>query len=134
MKKLLLCLLASVMSLTSCESSDPEGLVDTMKWSTVPSGLKNGELKVKAEGGNCLFACKNYNGFWIASVKEKGEFKETTSHKEFEGGWYLVKVEDNKLKVIINSNETNASRSFTVCVEAGNTFDEFKFVQDAAKQ
>lgn len=105
-----------------------------MKWSTVPSGLKNGELKVEAEGGSSLFACKNYKSFWIASVKEEGEFKETTSHKEFEGGWYLVKVEDNKLKVIINRNETNASRSFTICVEAGNIFDEFKFVQDAARQ
>lgn len=52
MKKLLLCLLAGVMSLTSCESSDPDGLADPMKWSTVPSGLKNGELKVEAEGGS----------------------------------------------------------------------------------
>ncbi|WP_278519935.1 hypothetical protein [Leyella stercorea] len=50
MKKLLLCLLAGVMSLTSCESSDPVGLADPMKWSMVPSGLKNGELKVEAEG------------------------------------------------------------------------------------
>jgi hypothetical protein len=105
-----------------------------MKWSTVPSGLKNGELKVEAEGGSCLFACKNYKSFWIASVKEEGKFKENTSYKEFDGGWYLVKIEDNELKVIINRNETNASRSFTVCVEAGNAFDEFKFVQDAAKQ
>lgn len=72
--------------------------------------------------------------FWIASVKEEGEFKENTSYKEFDGGWYLVKIEDNELKIIINRNETNASRSFTLCVEAGNAFDEFKFVQDAAKQ
>ena len=134
MKKLLLCLLVRVMSLTSCELSDPDGLADPMKWSTVPSGLKNGELKVKAEGGSSLFACKNYKSFWIASVKEEGEFKENTSYKEFDGGWYLVKIEDNELKVIINRNETNASRSFTVCVEAGNAFDEFKFVQDAARQ
>lgn len=105
-----------------------------MKWSMVPSGLKNGELKVEAEGGSCLFACKNYKSFWIASVKEEGKFKENTSYKEFDGGWYLVKIEDNELKVIINRNETNTSRSFTVCVEAGNTFDKFKFVQDAAKQ
>jgi len=28
MKKLLLCLLAGVMSLTSCELSDPDGLAD----------------------------------------------------------------------------------------------------------
>ena len=97
-------------------------------------GLENGELKVEAEGGSCLFACKNYKSFWIASVKEEGKFKENTSYKEFDGGWYLVKIEDNELKVIINRNETNASRSFTVCVEAGNAFDEFKFVQDAAKQ
>ena len=73
MKKLLLCLLSGVMSLTSCESSDPVGLADPMKWSTVPSGLKNGELKVEAEGGSCLFACKNYKSFWIASVKEEGK-------------------------------------------------------------
>ena len=90
--------------------------------------------KVKAEGGSCLFACKNYKSFWICSVKEEGKYKENTSYKEFDGGWYFVKIEDNELKVIINRNETNASRSFTVCVEAGNTFDEFKFVQDAAKQ
>lgn len=77
---------------------------------------------------------QNYKSFWINSVKEEGEFKENTSYKEFDGGWYLVKIEDNELKVIINRNETNASRSFTVCVEAGNTFDKFKFVQDAAKQ
>ena len=102
MKKLLLCLLIGVMSLTSCESSDPVGLADPMKWSTIPSGLKNGELKVEAEGGSSLFACKNYKSFWIASVKEEGEFKENTSYKEFDGGWYLVKIEDNKLKVIIN--------------------------------
>ena len=43
MKKLLLCLLVGVMSLTSCELSDPDGLADPMKWSKVPSGLKNGE-------------------------------------------------------------------------------------------
>ena len=67
-------------------------------------------------------------------MKEEGKFKETTSYKEFDGGWYLVKIEDNELKVIINRNETNASRSFTLCVEAENTFDEFKFVQDAARQ
>lgn len=134
MKKLLLCLLAGVMSLTSCELSDPDGLADPMKWSTIPSGLKNGELKVEAEGGSCLFACKNYKSFWIASVKEEGKFKENSSYKEFDGGWYLVKIEDNELKVIINRNETNASRSFTLCVEAGNAFDEFKFVQDAARQ
>lgn len=52
MKKLLLCLMVGVMSLTSCELSDPDGLADPMKWSTVPSGLKNGELKVEAEGGS----------------------------------------------------------------------------------
>ena len=86
MKKLLLCLLAGLMSLTSCELSDPDGLADPMKWSTVPSGLKNGELKVKAEGGSSLFACKNYKSFWIASVKEEGKFKENTSYKEFDGG------------------------------------------------
>ena len=118
MKKLLLCLLVGVMSLTSCELSDPDGLADPMKWSTVPSGLKNGELKVEAEGGSSLFACKNYKSFWISSVKEEGKFKENTSYKEFDGGWYLVKIGDNELKVIINRNETNASRSFTVCVEA----------------
>ena len=123
MKKLLLCLLVGVMSLTSCELSDPDGLADPMKWSTVPSGLKNGELKVEAEGGSSLFACKNYKSFWISSVKEEGKFKENTSYKEFDGGWYLVKIGDNELKVIINRNETNASRSFTVCVEAGNAFD-----------
>ena len=134
MQKLLLCLLAGVMSLTSCEWSDPEGLADPMKWSTVPSGLKNGELKVEAKGGSSLFACKNYKSFWINSVKEEGKYKENTSYKEFDGGWYLVNIEDNELKVIINRNETKASRSFTVCVEAGNAFDEFKFVQDAAKQ
>ena len=52
--------MVGVMSLTSCELSDPDGLADPMKWSTVPSGLKNGELKVEAEGGSSLFACKNY--------------------------------------------------------------------------
>ena len=114
MKKLLLCLLAGIMSLTSCELSDPDGLADPMKWSTVPSGLKNGELKVEAEGGSSLFACKNYKSFWISSVKEEGKFKENTSYKEFDGGWYLVKIEDNELKVIINLYEKNASRSFTV--------------------
>ena len=31
MKKLLLCLLAGVMSLTSCELSDPDGLATPMK-------------------------------------------------------------------------------------------------------
>ena len=134
MKKLLLCLMVGVMSLTSCELSDPDGLADPMKWSTVPSDLKNGELKVEAEGGSSLFVCKNYKSFWICSVKEEGKYKENTSYKEFDGGWYLVKIEDNELKVIINRNETNASRSFTVCVEAGNAFDEFKFVQDAARQ
>ena len=134
MKKLLLCLLASVMSLTSCDVSDPDGLADPMKWSTVPSGLKNGELNVDAEGGSCLFVCKNYKHYWIASVKEEGVFKEITSGEEFKGDWYLIKVEDHQLKVIINRNETGASRSFMVSVEAGNVFDEFKFVQDAAKQ
>lgn len=63
MKKLLLCLMVGVMSLTSCELSDPDGLATPMKWSTVPSGLKNGELEVKAEGGNCLFACKKLQKF-----------------------------------------------------------------------
>ena len=133
MKKLLLCLLVGVMSLTSCELSDPDGLADPMKWSTVPSGLKNGELKVEAEGGSSLFACKNYKSFWISSVKEEGKFKENTSYKEFDGGWYLVKIEDNELKVIINRNETNASRSFTVCVEAGNAStnsSSYKMLQD----
>lgn len=67
MKKLLLCLLVGVMSLTSCESSDPVGLADPMKWSTVPSGLKNGELKVEAEGESCLFACKTTKVFGLAA-------------------------------------------------------------------
>ena len=31
MKKLLLCLMVGVMSLTSCELSDPDGLADPMK-------------------------------------------------------------------------------------------------------
>ena len=70
MKKLLLCLLVGVMSLSSCELTDPDGLSDPMKWSTVPSCLKNGELKVEAEGGSSLLACKNYKSFWISSVKE----------------------------------------------------------------
>lgn len=55
--------MVGVMSLTSCELSDPDGLATPMKWSTVPSGLKNGELEVKAEGGNCLFACKKLQKF-----------------------------------------------------------------------
>ena len=134
MKKLFLCLLAGVMSLTSCDVSDPDGLADPMKWSTVPSGLKNGELNVEAAGGSCLFVCKNYKDYWISDVKEEGVFKEMTSNKEFKGDWYLIKVEDHQLKVVINRNETGASRSFTVGVQAGNAFDNFKFVQDAAKQ
>lgn len=134
MKKLLLCLLVGVISLTSCDVSDPDGLADPMKWSTVPSGLKNGELNVDAEGGSCLFVCKNYKDYWISDVKEEGVFKEMTSNKEFKGDWYLIKVEDHQLKVVINRNETGASRSFTVGVQAGNAFDAFKFVQDAAKQ
>lgn len=134
MKKLLLCLLAGVMSLTSCDVSDPDGLADPMKWSTVPSGLKNGELNVEAAGGSCLFVCKNYKNYWIASVEEGGKFLEMTSGKEIKGDWYLIKVEDHQLKVVINRNETGTSRSFTVGVQAGNAFDAFKFVQDAAKQ
>lgn len=55
--------MVGVMSLTSCELSDPDGLADPMKWSTVPSGLKNGELKVEAEGGSSLFACKKLQKF-----------------------------------------------------------------------
>ena len=98
MKKLLLCLMVGVMSLTSCELSDPDGLGDPMKWSTVPSGLKNGELKVEAEGGSSLFACKNYKSFLISSVKEEGKFKENTSYKEFDGGWYLVLDDDEMTK------------------------------------
>lgn len=134
MKKLLLCLLAGVISLTSCDVSDPDGLADPMKWSTVPSGLKNGELNVEAAGGSCLFVCKNYKDYWISDVKEEGVFKEMTSNKEFKGDWYLIKVEDHQLKVVINRNETGTSRSFTVGVQAGNAFDNFKFVQGAAKQ
>lgn len=134
MKKLLLCLLVGVMSLASCDVSDPDGLTDPMKWSTVPSGLKNGELNVDAEGGSCLFVCKNYKKYWIASVEEGGKILEMTSGEEFKGDWYLIKVEDHQLKVVINRNETGTSRSFTVGVQAGNAFDEFKFVQDAAKQ
>lgn len=134
MKKLFLCLLVGVISLTSCDVSDPDGLADPMKWSTVPSGLKNGELNVDAEGGSCLFVCKNYKNYWIASVEEGGKFLEMTSGKEIKGDWYLIKVEDHQLKVVINRNETGTSRSFTVGVQAGNAFDNFKFVQGAAKQ
>lgn len=134
MKKLFLCLLVGVISLTSCDVSDPDGLADPMKWSTVPSGLKNGELNVDAEGGSCLFVCKNYKNYWIASVEEGGKFLEMTSGKEIKGDWYLIKVEDHQLKVVINRNETGTSRSFTVGVQAGNAFDAFKFVQGAAKQ
>ena len=81
-------------------------------------------------------AMKEMGYYSLRPVQEiaYAKFKENTSYKEFDGGWYLVKIEDNELNVIINRNETNASRSFTLCVEAGNAFDEFKFVQDAARQ
>lgn len=115
--------------------SDPDGKWEPMKWVITPSGLDKKEaVKVPADGDSYLFICNNYNRFGLSEICEDGEYKDLKSDNQlFDGDWYHITISECQMQVVINSNETGKLRTLKVCLQLGNTFDNFTFVQDAMK-
>jgi len=130
----------------SCTSDEPIGRWESMKWKYEGVSLRTKTKKVftvTKKGGTYHFKCKNYGGFWLFAVGEKGNktvntydgqnfdktFPKSDQHNIY-GGWTTANIKENVLTVTIAPNKTNTKRYVTIEVSAGDIFDQFYFEQE----
>ena len=129
---LLINFLATLASLASCSSNEPDGKWDKMKWKDL-SGLakENGAYIVPADGGAYAFECTNYSSPWLSSILDNGEYVyPSPDFHSFTSDWFSVLCDHATVTVNIQPLDgSTASRSLSVGVTAGDIFDSFDFVQ-----
>ena len=132
---LLIIFLATLASLASCSSNEPDGKWDKMKWKDL-SGLskENGVYIVPADGGTYAFECTNYSSPWLSGILDNGEYVyPSLGHEDFHsftGDWFNVVCDHATVTITIQPLDgTTASRSLSVGVTAGDIFDSIDFVQ-----
>lgn len=124
------CFLVCSLLLFSCEKERADGLWDPMEWDADVTYIEDKEIEVPKNGGTYTFVCKNYQYFWLSSLREGDEYIEKDSTSLYaEGSWTSVKIQENVMTIVISSNESNQSRSVTVMPTAGDIFDYITFNQ-----
>jgi hypothetical protein len=132
---LLIIFLATLASLASCSSNEPDGKWDKMKWKDL-SGLskENGVYIVPADGGTYAFECTNYSSPWLSGILDNGEYVYPHPGQEdvhsFTGDWFGVQCDHANVTITIQPLDgSTSSRSLNVGVTAGDIFDTFNFLQ-----
>lgn len=133
MKRLAFFLMLAIATVAFNGCNDPDGKWGPMKWSGIPSAMKDGQLTVPAEGGSFVFSSTNYGSFWIAGIQINDAYIDLSSNYLVEGDWFTVKVVGNQLLIDISRNDTGRPRSLTVIPQAGDAFGQFGFIQEAAE-
>ena len=128
----------TVFSLSSCDRKDPLGMWDPMDWEAeVPVQITDGIYNVSAAGSEFTFACQNYSKPWIHGALFNGEYyyppRDLNDYRTITVEWFKASVSENKLKVVIDANETAEERELQLTVTAGDCFYTFKFKQLAKR-
>lgn len=134
--RILLVMTVAVISLGSCDIADPYGKWAPMKWEAeVPVQITDGIYNVSAAGSEFTFACQNYSKPWIEEALFDGKYyfppRDLNDFRTITVEWFKASVSENKLKVVIDANETAEDRQIELIVTAGDCFYTFKFKQSA---
>ena len=125
-------MIATLLGATSC-GDEPDGQWAKMKWTNVNNLMNDqGVYYLPEDGGSYTFLCRNYEQPWIASVTVDGVMQviSNENRKEFNGEWFTLRFEGNKLIISAESlPESVESRGFHLQVTAGNIFDTLLFSQ-----
>ena len=71
------------------------------------------------------------NWWWFVSYNTENKISTAINQDTIKGSWFLVtKKDENNIKIEVDQNETNQSRSLEVSLEAGNYFDSFTVEQE----
>ena len=132
LSKVFILLFIALLGFSSC-GDEPDGKWEKMKWTNVNNLMNvNGVYLFPAEGGSYTFLCRNYEHPWISSVTVNGVRQAVNSDTpmEFDGEWFSLKFEGNKLTITVQSlPESLESRGFDLAVTAGDIFDTLIFSQ-----
>lgn len=127
----------AALCLLSCGKDNNKSLDwDQMIWTNEESGQVAGNLLTVSSAGTELgFLCKNYSSPWIDSADSNGEHFfppiENNDYRTLTTDWFKAEINGNKLKVVIEANNTEAERSLELVVTAGDIFYTFVFKQSA---
>lgn len=128
----------AVLSLASCDKKDPLGKWDPMDWEAeVPVQITDGVYNVSAAGSEFTFACRNYSNTWIEEALFNGKYYhppyELNDYRTITVDWFKAEASGNRLKVVIDANETAEDRQIELTVTAGDCFYTFKFKQSGKR-
>ena len=132
--RIILVMTVAVISLASCDITDPDGKWTPMDWEAEgPVQITDGIYSVSATGSEFTFACLNYSKPWIADVLFNGKYYhppyELNDYRTITVDWFKASISENMLKVVIDANETAEDRQIELTVTAGDCFYTFKFNQ-----
>lgn len=151
MKKILLVMFATMLSLVSCSNDNNDnkgeidGLCEPMEISSKEVSLDTSKkegifINIPKDGETFSLQVNNYDGWWLSSLSEKigqnGEFKlnkqsRKNNPKLSKDGWYQVEVDSNKVKCVISENDQAAPRTILLVMTGGDIFQTFYIVQAA---
>ena len=132
--RIILVMTVAVISLASCDITDPDGKWTPMDWEAEgPVQITDGVYNVSAAGSEFTFACQNYSKPWIADALFNGKYyhHELNDMRTITVDWFKASISENMLKVVIDANETAEDRQIELTVTAGDCFYTFKFKQFA---
>ena len=130
--RIILVMTVAVISLASCDITDPDGKWTPMDWEAEgPVQITDGIYIVSAAGSEFTFACQNYSKPWIADALFNGKYyhHELNDMRTITVDWFKASISENKLRVVIDANETAEDRQIELTVTAGDCFYTFKFKQ-----
>lgn len=133
LSRIFILLFVALLGFSSCGTDEPDGKWEKMKWTNVDNLMNvNGVYLLPEEGGTFTFLCRNYEQPWISSVAVNGVTYKVNSenNKVFNGEWFTLKFEGNKLTITLQSlPQSVESRGFDLVATAGDIFDTFIFNQ-----
>lgn len=99
-----------------------DGKWDPMVWETEVAGqIADNQQIVSVSGAELTFFCQNYSSPWISGA----------DHHAITTDWFRAEINENKLTVVIEANNTGEERSIKLDLTAGDIFYTFVFKQSA---
>ena len=129
-------MIAAMLSLASCDTSEKIGIWDSMIWETEAQIQKtDGIYHVPTDGGTITFTCCNYSAPWIENAESGENYyfppREEGIYHTITADWFKAEIVGNKLSVTFDSNENSQARPLKLAVTAGDIFYTFRFEQSA---
>lgn len=129
----------AALSLASCSSDTSDGKWDPMVWEAEAPVQKTGSVyTAPADGTEFTFSCQNYSSPWIENALSNGKYyyppREANDYHTVSADWVKAEISGNKLKVVVEANDTAEERTLQLTVTAGDIFYTFNFMQLANKQ